>query len=97
MWTGVYLSGRVNFFKHVSRSPVHSVHRTAQSTLHVMLLSYYNYRHCVFHERQRDICRRRAYSQGFSKAKMLILYKPLLAVLGVSEPGALFNLQCSLH
>ena len=42
----------------VSQSPVR---RTAQSALHVMLLSY-------IHERQRDICRRRAYSQGFAKA-----------------------------
>ena len=66
MWTGVYLSGLVkNFFNsYVSRSPVH---RTAQSALHVMLLSYY-IGMCVFHERQRDICLRRAYSQGFAKA-----------------------------
>ena len=46
---------------YVSWSPVH---RTAQSTLHVMLLSYY-IGMCVF---QCDICRRRAYSQGFAKA-----------------------------
>ena len=67
-------SGRVNFFffffnSYVSQSPVH---RTAQSALqcalHVMLLSYY-IGICVFHERQRDICRRRAYSQGFAKAE----------------------------
>ena len=38
-----------------SRSPVH---RTAQSALHVMSLSYY-IGMCVFHERQCDICRRR--------------------------------------
>ena len=66
MWTGVYLSGRVIFFLNscVSRSPVR---RTAQSALHVMLLSYY-IGMCEFHERQRDIFRRRAYSQGFAKA-----------------------------
>ena len=67
MWTGVYLSGWVknNFFNsYASRSPVRS---TAQSALHVMLLSY-DIGMCVFHERQRDICRRRAYSQGFAKA-----------------------------
>ena len=63
MWTGVHLSGRVIFY-YVSRSPVR---RTAHSALHVMLLSYY-IGMCVFHERQRDICRRRAYSQGFAKA-----------------------------
>ena len=40
--------------------------RTAQSALHVMSLSYRGM--CVFHELQRDICRRRAYSQGFAKA-----------------------------
>ena len=59
-------SGRVIFFlnSYVSRSPER---RTAQSALHVMLLSYY-IGMCVFHERQRDICRRRAYSQGFTKA-----------------------------
>ena len=49
---------------YVSRSPVR---RTAQSALHVTLLSYY-IGMCVFHERQRDICRRREYSQGFVKA-----------------------------
>ena len=68
MWTGVYLSGRVNkkiFFTSCgSRSPVR---RTVQSALLVMLLSYY-IGMCEFHERQRDICRRRAYSQGFAKA-----------------------------
>ena len=75
MWTGAYLCGRVwtdkkksflifFFNSYVSQSPVR---RTAHSALHVMLLSY---RHiCVFHERQRDICRRRAYSQGFAKAE----------------------------
>ena len=67
MWTGVYLSGRVKkqFFlnSYVSQSPVR---RTAQSALHVMLLYYIGM--CVFHERQRDISRRRAYSQGFEKA-----------------------------
>ena len=49
---------------YVSRSPVR---RTAQNALHVMLLSYY-IGMCVFHEHQRDICRCRAYSQGFAKA-----------------------------
>ena len=41
---------------------------------------------CVFHERQRDICRRRAYSQGFVKVvymsidrQHLILHKPLMS------------------
>ena len=43
------------------------VRRTAQSALHVMLLSYY-IGMCVFHERQRDIFRRRAYSQCCAKA-----------------------------
>ena len=43
------------------------VRRTAQSALHVMLLSYYKGK-CVFHERQHDICSRRVYSQGFAKA-----------------------------
>ena len=44
MWTGAYLCGRVwmgKFFffnSYVSQSPVR---RTAQSALHVMLLSYY--------------------------------------------------------
>ena len=71
MGTGVYLSGRVQknviliyCTVYVSRSPVR---RTAQSALHVVLLSYY-IDMCVFHERQRDICHRRAYSQGFAKA-----------------------------
>ena len=64
MWTGVYLFGRFFFNSYVSQSPVR---RTAQSALHVMLLSYY-IGMCVFHERQRDICRRRVYSQGFAKA-----------------------------
>ena len=49
---------------YASRSPER---RTAQSALHVMLLSYY-IGMCVFHERQRDLCHRRAYSQGFAKA-----------------------------
>ena len=65
MWTGVYLSGRVKKnYSYVSRSPVR---RTVQSTLHVMLLSYY-IGMCVFHEHQRDICHHRTYSQGFAKA-----------------------------
>ena len=65
MWTGAYLSGRVKKKNsYVSLSPVR---RTAQSALHVMLLSYYAGM-CVFHERQGDICRRCAYSQGFAKA-----------------------------
>ena len=69
MWTvtGVYLFGRVKLFflnTYVSRSPVR---RTAQSALHVMLLSY-SIGMCVFHERQNDICHRRAYSQGFANA-----------------------------
>ena len=67
MWTGAYLSGRVKKKKinsYVSWSPVR---RTAQSALHVMLLSYY-IGMCVFHERQHDIRRRRAYLQGFAKA-----------------------------
>ena len=50
-------SGRVNKkLNYVSRSPER---KTAQSALHVMLLSYY-IGMCVFHERQCDICRRRA-------------------------------------
>ena len=68
--SGVYLSGRLKicfccflFYSYVSLSPLY---RTAQSALHVMLLSYY-IGMCVFHERQRDICRRRTYSQGFAK------------------------------
>ena len=55
VWTGKH--------SYVLRSPVR---RTAQSAFHVMLLSYY-IGMCVFYERQRDICRRRAYSQGFVK------------------------------
>ena len=51
-------TGREFFFfffnSYVSRSPEL---RTAQSALHVMLLSYY-IGMCVFHERQRDNCRR---------------------------------------
>ena len=69
LWTGKTKCGRVFiliFFlnSYVSRS---TVCRTAQSALHVILLSYY-IGMCVFHERQCDICRRRAYSQGFAKA-----------------------------
>ena len=60
--------GKFFFFfflnSYVSWSPIR---RTAQSALHVMLLSYY-IGMCIFHERQCDICRRRAYSQGFAKA-----------------------------
>ena len=71
MWTGAYLSRRVNFFflnSYVSWSPVRRTAQSAlQSALHVMLLSYY-IGMCVFHERQRDIRRRRAYLQGFAKA-----------------------------
>ena len=60
---------KIKFFNsYVSRSPVRRTAQSAlQSALHVMLLSYY-IGMCVFHERQRDICRRRAYSQGFAKA-----------------------------
>ena len=76
MWTGAYLcvdgSGRVKLKKknyYVSQSPVRRTAQSAlQSALHVMLLSYY-IGICVFHERQRDICRRRVYSQGFAKAE----------------------------
>ena len=64
MWTCVYLSGgvKINVFlnSYVSRSPER---RTAQNALHVMLLSYY-IGMCVFHEHQRDICRRLAYSHA---------------------------------
>ena len=61
------LDGKIKifFFFYASQSPVR---RTAQSALHVMLLSYY-IGICVFHEHQRDICRRRAYSQGFATAE----------------------------
>ena len=70
VWTG--LDG-LNFFffsnSYVSQSPVRRTAQSAlQSALHVMLLLYY-IGICVFHERQRDICRRRAYSQGFAKAE----------------------------
>ena len=70
MWTGAYLCGWVwkgQFKKKILmyQSPVR---KTAQSALHVMLLSYY-IGICVFPERQRDICRRRAYSQGFAKSE----------------------------
>ena len=73
MWTGAYLCGRVwpgpkkrSFFKIlIYQSPVRRTAQSAlQSALHVMLLGI-----CVFHERQRDICRRRAYLQGFVKAE----------------------------
>ena len=75
MWTGAYLSGRVWTGKkfvfansYVLQSPVRRTAQSAlQSALHVMLLSYY-IGMCVFHERQHDICRRHAYSQGFAKA-----------------------------
>ena len=59
VWTGKKKIILIN----VSRSPKR---RTVQSALHVMLLSYY-IGMCVFHERQRDICRRCAYSQDFAK------------------------------
>ena len=63
VWTG---KKQTLFFfnSYVSLSPVC---RTAQSALQVMLLSYY-IGICVFHERQPDICCRRAYLQGFAKA-----------------------------
>ena len=70
MWTRGYLSGqgKKKINSYVLRSPVRRTAQSAlQSALHVMLLSYY-IGMCVFHERQRDICRRRAYSQGFAKA-----------------------------
>ena len=58
MWTG---GGREFFLNsYLSRSPVR---RTAQTALHVMLLLYY-IGMCVFHEHQRDICRRLAYSHA---------------------------------
>ena len=53
LWTGAYLSGRFKRFlfnSYVSRSPLR---RTAQSALHIMLLSYHNM--CIFHECQRDM------------------------------------------
>ena len=62
VWTGKQFFFFFNSY--VSRSPVR---RTAQSALHVILLSYY-IGMCVFHERQCDICRRRVHSQGFAKA-----------------------------
>ena len=74
LWTGKTKCGRVficldgwrtgkkKINSYLLRSPVR---RTAQSALHVMLLSYY-IGMCVFHEHQRDICRCRAYSQGFA-------------------------------
>ena len=78
LWTGKTQCGRVILMS--------QVRRTAQSASNIMLLSYY-IGMCVFHERQRDICRRRTYSQGFAIAvqsctcpttgKILILHKPL--------------------
>ena len=70
MWTGAYLSGRVwagkkksFFFDSYINVSLSLVRRTAQnalqSALHFVLLSSY-IGMCVFHERQRDICRRRA-------------------------------------
>ena len=81
MWTGAYLcvdgSGRVDTFfffflnSYVPQSPVRRTAQSAlQSALHVMLLSYY-IGICVFHARQRDICRRRTYSQGFAKVELM--------------------------
>ena len=73
MSTGAYLCGRVwagkkKKFLCITLSPVRRTAQSAlQSALHVMLLSYY-IGVCVFHERQRDICRRRMYSQGYAKA-----------------------------
>ena len=64
-------SGRVkkNNYSYVLQSPVcRTAQSASKSALHVMLLSYY-IGMCVFHERQCDICRRRAYSQGFAKAE----------------------------
>ena len=54
LWT----SGR-DYFLNSGITVGSPVRRTTQSALHVMLLSYY-IGMCVFHERQRDICRRRA-------------------------------------
>ena len=81
MWTGAYLCGRVwtgkkkkkklfyFFNSYVSQCAVRrTAQRALQSALHVMLLSYYKGIY-VFYERQRNICRRRAYSQGFAKAE----------------------------
>ena len=68
VWTG----------KHVSRSPVHSVHRTARSALHghviVIGIVYFMSINVTFAvaARTRKVSRR------------LKVYKPLLAVLGVS-------------
>ena len=61
-WTG---GGRAKkIYSYASWSPIR---RTAQSALHIMLLSYYiGIR--VFHERQCDICRRHTYSEGCAKA-----------------------------
>ena len=53
LWTGAYLFGRLKkkLNSYLSRSPLRW---TAQSALHIMLLSYY-IGMCVFHERQRDM------------------------------------------
>ena len=82
---GVYLSGRVNlifFNSYVSRSPVR---RTAQSALHVMLLSYYidmcgyfmsvNATFAVA-ARTRKVSRRPCTCPA--TGKILILHKPLM-------------------
>ena len=80
MWTGVYLSGRGNFFffnSYVSRSPVR---RTAQSALHVMLLSYYigfmsvNATFAIA-ARTRKVSRRPC--TCLTTIKMFILHRPL--------------------
>ena len=69
LWSGKTKCGRVLICLdgyYVSRSPVRRTAQSAlQSALHVMLLSYYV---GIFHERQGDICRRCAYSQGFAMA-----------------------------
>ena len=62
VWTGEGRVKKINSY--LSRSPVR---RTAQSALHVMLLSYY-IGMCVFHEHQHGICRCLVCSQGFAKA-----------------------------
>ena len=68
MWTCVYLpTGGGRSQKNYSYASWSPIGRTAQSALHVMLLSYYiGIR--VFHERQCDICHRRTYSEGCAKA-----------------------------
>ena len=46
-----------------------TVRRTAERfTRHVKKILSYYIGMCVFHERRRDICRRREYSQGFMNA-----------------------------